>query len=135
MGGEGIVLSCRTSWGPECRPGVARVGGVCGNKSLSQPGCRTCWLVGLGRVLLPRTFNKAPALLNLCPEGLREKSFPSAQSSGVAEGRVSSSREERACVHGLTQSPACLHPAGSSPSFLCLLDWGGVWGRIHEEKC
>ena len=106
VGGEGIILSCRTSWGPECRQGVARVGGVCGNRSLSQPGCRSCWLVGLGQVPLPHEFNKVPALLSLCPEGLREKSFPRAQSSGVAERRVSSGREERACVHGLNAEPS-----------------------------
>ena len=94
---------------------------MCGNRSLSQPGCRTCWLVGLGQVPLPRAFNKGPALLSLCPEGLREKSFPSAQSSGVVERRVSSGWEERVPVcTALTQSPACLRPAGSSPGFLCL---------------
>lgn len=50
--GKGIVLSCRASWGLECRPdGVVRVGGVCGKKSLSQPDCRTCSLVGLSTFL------------------------------------------------------------------------------------
>lgn len=105
VGREGIVVSCRTSWGLECRPGgVARVGVVCGNRSLSQPGCRTCWLVGLGHVPLPlcAAFNQAPALVSLCREDLREKSSHSAWSTGVAERRVSSGQAECACVHGLT---------------------------------
>ena len=65
-------------------------------------------------------FNKGPALLSLCHEDLREKSSHSAWSSGVAERRVSSGQAECACVHGLTQSPACLRPLGSSLCFLCL---------------